>query len=162
MIRRQQRSPLPAVLHIRRVKTVDDGNSGLLRQQIAVADLHNNVFVGAVVNRLTVKADDVDVVRVDSRAVKQFFNDLRVKQRHFAFDLFDPFAVKLRLIAHDGLQFRAHIHIVRAAQSRAFFKNVDPVGHQKRRVHAVKRRPAHQSQRRQRSDRLHTVNSSCL
>lgn len=71
------------------------------------------MFRRVVVNGLPVKADDIDVLRPQSRRIHQFFGNIGVKQSQTAFNVFDFFGVGLRAFARNRTQVRAHFHVIR-------------------------------------------------
>ncbi len=63
MIDRRERCPLSAELDIVGTQVINDGDAGLVGQELAIPKLHCEVLMRPVQHRLAVEADDIEIMR---------------------------------------------------------------------------------------------------
>ncbi len=136
-----QRRPLAAGRHILRAEVVDDGNAEFSRQQGAVADLPGAALLRPMQDGVAVEADHVDVRGAEACRPQQHAHGLGVIERDLALDRGD-----IAPAAEDAAQALAQGVGIGQRKGRAAPGDGFAIGDQQRRIDAVERGAAHQTE----------------
>ena len=142
MIERREGRALAVVGHVIAAEITDHVDAGEACQQRAVADLPAQPLLGAVGDGVAVKADDMDRARLDALSCQQGGDRIAMGARHRLGDAIDV-AGPAEAIAQAGAQ----AVVIGNGEPTAGLDQGFAVGLDERRVDAVERRAAHQSQR---------------